>query len=125
MNPNNYATLEASNRLVDAGIVLKTEAMWIPALNGDELLLVHCSTDLMRAFAQERSGSLPAPMFTEVWRELPPGTELHKAHSFTEAFNFADTENADSIYPPCNSPDNPTDALIDLLIWVRKEASND
>ena len=29
MNPNNYTSLEASKRLVEAGIVLETEALWV------------------------------------------------------------------------------------------------
>lgn len=118
MNPNNYGTLPACQRLAEAGIVLETEKVW------------HLQGDNETYFLQDqgssaelcvRWGDYPAPSLAEVWRELPPGTELRKAHSFTEAFSFADTENADSIYPPCNSPDNPTDALIDLLIWLRRD----
>jgi hypothetical protein len=30
MNQDNYASLEASKRLVDAGIVLETDAFWRP-----------------------------------------------------------------------------------------------
>jgi hypothetical protein len=113
MNPNNYASLAASKRLADNGIVLETDHFYRSYMILDD------------EHHDRVKGDIPAPSMAEVWRELPPGTELHKAHSFTEAFNFADTENADSIYPPCNSPDNPTDALIDLLIWVRKEKGHE
>jgi hypothetical protein len=127
MNHDNYASLEASKRLNDAGIVLETEAWWLVRYD-------YFSTSpndgcpreewfLSNSVPDNYEDPLPAPSMAEVWRELPPGTELRKAHSFTEAFNFTDTENADSIYPPCNSPDNPTDALIDLLIWVRGSQS--
>lgn len=36
MNPNNYASLEASKRLVEAGIVLETEAVWVSYQSKDE-----------------------------------------------------------------------------------------
>ena len=118
MNKLNYASLEASKGLHDTGIVLETEAVWWKW--DDKWYLTKRSTWEQRHSSRP---CIPAPSMAEVWRELPPGTGLRKAHSFTEAFNFTDTENADSIYPPCNSPDNPTDALIDLLIWVRTEAT--
>jgi hypothetical protein len=119
MNPDNCASLEASKRLVEAGIVLETEMGWYKIFRPGSHVF-----DWVLSWRGGNKGTFfgdnyPAPSMAEVWRELPPGTELRKAHSFTEAFSFADTENADSIYPPCNSPDNPTDALIDLLIWVR------
>ena len=120
MNELNYATLEASKRLVDAGIVLETEAWWMLGFD-EKYSLVHCATEVMREVVKQRPGSTPAPTMAEVWRELPAGTEMHKRHSYSEAFLFADTDNADSIYPPCNSLTNPTDALIDLLILVGRD----
>ena len=137
MNELSYASLEASKRLHDAGIVLETSFSYFqekPSPNPNRhsfgfpqeempFELLFTSTKFLSGYANRYNSIIPAPSMAEVWRELPPGTGLRKAHSFTEAFNFTDTENADSIYPPCNSPDNPTDALIDLLIWVRTEAT--
>jgi hypothetical protein len=60
MNPLNYATLEASQRLAAAGIVTETDAMWIPIPNSKDIMLFHCSTNLMR-IAAERKGSAPRP----------------------------------------------------------------
>ena len=39
MNTQNYASLEASKRLHDAGIVLKTEAYWIRVANSPMMLV--------------------------------------------------------------------------------------
>ena len=126
MNELNYASLEASKRLYDAGIVLETDAVWAQRIYLDppDWVLISKDTYDSGYFRNELNNQyeygIPAPSMAEVWRALPPGTGLRKAHSFTEAFNFTDTENADSIYPPCNSPDNPTDALIDLLIYIKR-----
>ena len=124
MNPNNYASLEASKRLVDAGIVLETEAVW--ATDGLDWVLM----------SRNRCGSwtqvIPGPSMVEVWRELPATVpdrglyvpmKLRKAGDgktwgsyFRDGSQIIDSIKADT---------NPTDALIDLLIWVRKEASHE
>uniref|UniRef100_A0A6M3JLE5 Uncharacterized protein n=1 Tax=viral metagenome TaxID=1070528 RepID=A0A6M3JLE5_9ZZZZ len=124
MNALNYASIEASRRLVDNGIVLDTEVFRYKdpgeeQTNGD--FIGEKDWELHRKYLFHPRGmqNYPAPSMAEVWRELPPGTELHKHHSYSDALHFADSDNADSEYPSCNSI-NPTDALINLLIWVRK-----
>ena len=103
MNKLNYATLPASKRLVDAGIVLETEAAWVESSeNGYELQL----TDSFYG------SSIPAPCMAEVWRELPDGITIKK---WDGKLLIIDDDGT-------NFNINPTDALIDLLIWVRKEA---
>lgn len=103
MNELNYATLPASKRLVEAGIVLETDLMWRKVIGNDrkEYFLL-----------SEFEGEIPAPCMGEVWRELPNGADIIKQKDNTvgwsgekRVFNY-----------------NPTDALVDLLIWVRKEA---
>ena len=120
MNEANYASLEASKRLVEAGIVLETDALWVKwyfdtSTNTNyspyEWRLMH------KGLTQDDLESIPAPSMAEVWRELPEGTYLHK--------NTFDTEAAFGVKEYSIRDESPTDALIDLLIWVRKEASND
>ena len=67
MNPLNYATLEASKRLVDAGIVLETEKVHFQI--GDVWFL----RDRMCAGSNLIPSKIciPAPSMAEVWRELP------------------------------------------------------
>ena len=111
MNEANYASLEASKRLVDAGIVLETEKSWIMSSTGWEL------ADNIKYYGFWKDAKkYPAPSMAEVWRELPDATQiiLIKRGVF-HVVHYA----SNTIY----TRKNPTDALIDLLIWVRKEKS--
>lgn len=110
MNPNNYASLEASKRLVDAGIVLDTEALWMKDQLGHWIL-----TDEPCASWQEH---YPAPSMAEVWRELPYAATIYKGPRYNSAWIEHGMDNTE-IYK-----NNPTDAMIDLLIWARKEAEH-
>ena len=110
MNELNYASLEASRRLVEAGIVLKTAFYWHLPPNG-------CAEVLFEAFVghlvcTEKCELIPAPSMAEVWRELPNGTEIVRGMTTSAAWIIEDDFESES--------DNPTDALIDLLIWVRR-----
>lgn len=131
MNPNNYASLEASKRLVEAGIVLETEAGWYkifrPGCHSFDMVL-----SLRSGNEKFYGDNYPAPSMAEVWRELPATVpekglyaplKLRKAGDgktwgsyFRDGSQIIDSIKADT---------NPTDALIDLLIWVRKEASHE
>lgn len=110
MNRENYATLEASKRLVEAGIVLETDMLW--ATYRDDIWLLGHPEKLCLSMCK----SIPAPCMAEVWRELPTYCFVQKFTGVTIAGingvdpNKFDTKNV-----------NPTDALIDLLIWTRKE----
>ena len=112
MNELDYTSLEISKRLAEAGIVLETDALWATSIHGGASQLIH-KEDADKLFGQVTI--VPAPSMAEVWRELPEGTELLKCKNDYVAV-WAQVE---------MSPDfentNPTDALIDLLIWVRKE----
>jgi len=107
MNELNYASREASQRLVDAGIVLETEAIWSLFYDGWRLVL--------RTELHPLVEDYPAPSMAEVWRELPDTTQiiLIKRGVF-HVVHYA----SNAIY----TRKNPTDAMIELLIWVRKEA---
>jgi hypothetical protein len=120
MNPNNHGTLEACKRLVDAGIVLETEQFWSEQwekgkweLNGGE----------------RHQDDISAPSMAEVWRELP---ECYQGENWLNLEKCNGKSYAQYLREPVEGVDahivegtqentNPTDALIDLLIWIRKE----
>lgn len=109
MNPLNYASYEAIKRLVEAEIVLNTECNWVHIKNGGWHLVNEYkpsdSIDLV----------IPAPCMAEVWRELPGTTYLTSGDiGVSHAYLSTSTKSIQ-----CNP--NPTDALIDLLIWIKKE----
>ena len=114
MNPNNYASLKASKRLVKAGIVLRTNCFWYFNDKGNYDLNVRDAWTL--------DDGIPAPSMAEVWRELPYNSVLSMADDGESWVHVGDDprKNLESIHRSFN----PTDALIDLRIWVRKEASH-
>lgn len=129
MNQINYASFDASKRLVDAGIVLETEKVHFQI--GDVWFL----RDLLCAGSNliPCKICIPAPSMAEVWRELPEEID----GSFLEVWKHHTKKESGASYTiPADGYDdspeevisftniNPTDALIDLLIWVRKEATN-
>jgi hypothetical protein len=112
MNPDNYASLEASKRLVEAGIVLETERYF--HIFDEE---VHDYTaeqkkiwegEVRRGNASPEAIFIPRPSMAEVWRELPYGASIQKLMT---CYARDHKENVEF------EADNPTDALIDLLIW--------
>lgn len=124
MNHENYCTLEAAKRLADVGISIDTEFYHVP-LAGGRYSVTQPET------AQEWEEAIPAPSMAEVWRELPAiylyegdKTRLYLSKNF-KGDNFV--EYAIDTYAVCESVHkntSPTDALIDLLIWVRKETKD-
>ena len=131
MNELNYASLEASKRLVEAGIVLETEAGWYkifrPGSHAFDMVLSARSGN-----EKFYGDNFPAPSMAEVWRELPatiPDRGLYAPMKLRKAgdgktwvsYFRVGSQIIDSI----KADINPTDTLIDLLIWVRKEADHD
>ena len=125
MNTLNFGSLEASKRLVDVGIVLETEHCWQwkdPCSPDDmaygaygEWILVQRSIDHIDAEC------IPAPSMAEVWRELTDYKDLAPALKKDGYYTCAYYDCEDNTGLGYSSDLNPTDALIDLLIWVRKE----
>jgi hypothetical protein len=143
MNLNNYGTQPACQRLVDNGIVLETDCYWVKektnectTLDAYELMLRRgdwfIPTDpdyYYSGFPIASCDHIPAPSMAEVWWELPDeilhpscGRQDHHELSISKTSNeettawYTNTKTSfDNI--------NPTDALIDLLIWLtaRKE----
>lgn len=118
MNEQNYASLDTSKRLVEAGIVLETECIWFKGVDRDW----HLTSKWLANRAPEK---IPAPSMAEVWRELP---SIHKSTVFDNQLIICKSDLHGTVagYGPMLLAQivnpNPTDALIDLLIWVRKEA---
>ncbi len=138
MNLLNYATLSASQRLVNAGIVLETEAVWIwpnykeignKSTNPDNI----CPYLSQRCCREVKEGwkHIPAPSMAEVWRELPGYVRAGVPDAMSDECPFHDLEISKDgdftivqyLGPAKYENTNPTDALIDLLIWTteRKE----
>ena len=119
MNPDNYGTREACQRLVDSGIVLDTDHYWYH--DYDETWKL--SNDLDE-FVRDRD-YVPAPSMAEVWRELPdehclnaPDTVRYKMLT-PFSFGYHSGGKDAGIWFPYK--DTPTDALIYLLIWVTQQ----
>ena len=114
MNELNCASLKASQRLQKAGIVLETEAYWrIPFPGTDtepHLVLKEEHKECFNLCADFVS----APSMAEVLRELKEisfSIRLQKNGSY---LIWLDNDTYEEINR------NPTDALIDLLIWVKQ-----
>lgn len=106
MNTQNYASLEASKRLHDAGIILETDAVWEEKEGQTRLNLKANCPD-----------GFPAPSMAEVWRELP---EQHDDEYLRLFKDEGKTFCGYGEYADRWGNENPADALIDLLIWKEK-----
>lgn len=123
MNTENYASLEASRRLVEAGIVLLyVEKAWIHDKWKDtwELGVV---TPTIEA-RSERWEFYSAPSMAEVWMGLREAIP-YDGETYLQWWLCKQGDLTKAVIPHHRLEFvsiNPTDALIDLLIWVRKEA---
>ena len=115
MNELNYASLEASKRLVNAGIVLlDAEHWWWKKHDGSDWY-VDLFPTVDRIVRDDRT---PAPLLSEVWRELPYklGKNYLSLWRRQDGHTVAEYENMElAVFRNTN----PTDALIDLLIWQK------
>ena len=117
MNELNYATLEASKRLHDTGIVLKTKAWW--NWNGREYVLSPAGT-LLPGF--------PAPSMAEAFWELPEYVTKNEVTYYRtlqsrQCYHFASYRDDDgnALEGSIFRNTNPTDALISLLVWLTEQ----
>lgn len=116
MNPNNYTSLELSQRLAAAGIVLyNTDFRWATH-TGQEWELIPSNSQLEGWIT-----SYPAANLSELWREF----SQYQVHMFIE---MGDTkvwvEWYEDSYLKCSpafTNISPCDALAELLIWVKGE----
>ena len=117
MNELNYASLEASKKLHDAGIILETDAVWEGKEGQTRLNLKANCPD-----------GFPAPSMAEVWRELPETMRMscrdttsghcNEDLRLLKDGNFLVAGYGE--YSEIGRSENPTDALIDLLMWVKE-----
>jgi len=126
MNPDNYASLEASRRLDEAGIVIETEFYWreynpktVKSLIDARKMAPQPYIINAESRCKNSKWEYPAPSMAEVWRELPEASAYLHTNKETEVW----LEDEGDIIPKSESfaDTNPTDALIDLLIWVRRD----
>ena len=127
MNKLNVASLEASKRLVDNGIVLETDAVWVKWYFDGSILSDRNPYEWRlqyklqyKALTQTDFESIPAPCFTEVWRELPFQSYIKKLDDGSTLVWICN-DDADGKYIESNmiANTNLTDALIDLLVWLK------
>jgi len=117
MNPQNYASLEASKRLIEAGIVLETDFYWVYCKKSKAAVPILVSWNdpsWLRKSAHFRK-SYPALSMGEAFMELPCEAVVYKGAE--EYFAYLLTSQREVTF----NNTNPIDALIDLLIWVRSE----
>jgi hypothetical protein len=94
--------------------------VWVAFRNEGEdevgILHWHLVMKSEREFAFAYASDIPAPSMAEVWRELPDGMiEAYYNNGDSPYYSFQLRQ----IGAPLYSNTNPTDALIDLLLWVR------
>jgi hypothetical protein len=137
MNTQNVASLEACKRLVDAGIVLETDFYWY--VYNEDMCRSLIAADkaipapylVNRASVRTRIGSIPtayvpAPSMAEVWRELPETIDEYDL-TCEKIFNggmqagYTTYDVSGLRWKVLLNAANPTDAMIDLLIWVIHE----
>jgi len=121
MNILNYATLEASQRLVEEGVLLETDSRWMFVV-GIGWKVFHKDDPIHKC----NPILLPAPCFIEVWRELPPNIDTLYFLTVRKQLkeNLVGYEyNKKWVYYVRNS--NLADALINLLIWIKTLANKD
>jgi hypothetical protein len=118
MNPNNSATLEAAQRLVDAGIVLETDFYHVHNKLRNVWSIRPLTLDIQEH--PEWWEWYPAPSMAEVWRELPESVKWNDMWHHLTVEKLGDET---SCYYRTNGKvsnnTSPTDALIDLLIWEK------
>ena len=119
MNKLNYASREASQRLVEAGIMLETDHSWVWMI--PDAKTGYAIDMTWRVKDNPQYGKLPAPCMAEVWRELPEMCYFVNYKEHYQAWREWVTFEGHGASSPVQESTNPTDALIDLLIWVRKE----
>jgi hypothetical protein len=123
MNPLNYTSLEASKKLVENGVRLKTDFYWYKPEFCNYWRIV--SRDIIPPHQiANRDMCYPAPSMSELWRELPEWTEDEDGwlEITKDKGNIsAGYRSLSSQSNPFFQSNNPADALAELLTWLKKE----
>lgn len=134
-NPNNYASLEMARKLQEAGIALETEKVHVKVYSEEYpgAVIIFEGFDIRSAkdtFGKDiNHGELgedfyPAPSMAEAWRELPSSIEENGV-TYTKTLKdfgviqVATYESLEGNHTELKQTTNPTDALCELLIWVK------
>lgn len=135
MNQENYCSLNVAKRLIDTGIVLETDAVWVKWYFDGSVLSDRNPYEWRlqyKALTQTDFESIPAPSFAEIWRELPDEIELEddggsialsvfKSGKTTYAGYYLNKD--EEVYEEKESS-NSADALAELLIWAKGQEVN-
>jgi hypothetical protein len=113
MNPDNYGSLEACQRLIEAGIMVETEVVW-KWIERDKIFML-ASKDTV--YTQDFIPALSmAEAFREVMKHLPKTKYIRIGYR---------EENREELYLDVSfmadsgfHSKNPTDCLINLKIWL-------
>jgi hypothetical protein len=98
------ASYEASQRLFNSGITVKTEKTW------------DVSTTPPTICYGEGKRYIPAPNLIELWNLIPKGTSIHVG----EGECYIQYKPHD--HCECNIiTSNPSDGICDLLVWLKKK----
>jgi hypothetical protein len=124
MDERNVGTREACQKLVENGIVLETDFYYVKEKTNEadhyELMLkiegrfIPTQKSYYTSYSINECDCTPAVQFAEVWRELPNGTRIIHRGDKVQVYGEYDWETM--FYST-----NPTDALIELLIFVTEQ----
>ena len=119
MNELNVATLQASKKLVENGICLETDYFYVNTFSNMGWVF------RQKGGFNDEDDFIPAPSMAEVWRELPEeycknATDPVRYKVFMSSqVGYHSGGKDGGIWIPYKG--NPTDALIDLLVWLKGE----
>jgi hypothetical protein len=131
MNPLNYATLEACQRLVKAGIVLETDCfhrIWTARATGtpcsqivtkDQMLWNRYGDEVGDGRDMDGVVYIPAPSMAEAWRELPGDEEL--SILVRDYLRLTGGENYGEVIRIYTNFFRNINNLIALLVWVTEQ----
>lgn len=117
MRELNYTSLEACQRLVEAGIVLETDVRWSDSWEKGKWEIVG---------GEVSPGEIPAPSMAELWRELPGFLDVRGIEYKLIIWKYFDRlccayrSYHDALPEPSLSKPNSCDALAELLIWEKE-----
>jgi hypothetical protein len=116
MNPKNYCTQPYAQKLVDAGIILGTDTEWCK--------LDHITWEL-RYKNLWNGKKIPAPLFQDVWDELPKILNINNLWHEKRLISIDNLDIAGYWYNTevliQFAEVNPTNAAIGLLVWVKEQ----
>jgi hypothetical protein len=113
MNYLDYASLEDSNRLNEAGIVIDTDFVWRFDKSKKEYFLTNCNP-------MGITSDIPAPTIAAVLRELPGDSKELALLIRRYIMNIENRWNPFELHIMFVEFMRDINRLIDLLIWARK-----